>query len=485
MQEQNNHTDVLIVGAGLSGIGAAHYLQTECPDHTYNILEMRSSIGGTWDLFRYPGIRSDSDMYTLGYAFRPWKEQKAIADGPSILKYIRDTAEEEGIADNIKYNHKVVRVNWSSEEIKWYVEVEQTQTGEKLSLSCNFLMMCVGYYNYESGYTPAFEGRDRFQGRVVHPQRWTEDIDYENKKVIVIGSGATAVTLVPELAKKATSVVMLQRSPTYVVSRPAIDPVANWIRKTLPTKLTYHIVRWKNVLMGLLFYKLARSRPDLVKNSIAKGIEQELGTDYDVKTHFSPKYNPWDQRLCLVPDSDLFKSIKSGRTEVVTDHIETFTEKGILLKSGKELEADLIVTATGLRMEMMSGQELCMDGKPVNSSEKFVYRGMLLSDVPNLAFAIGYTNASWTLKSDLVCQYFCRLLNHMKKTGKKQFVTRMTDPSVQAEPLMDFNSGYVLRAVKALPKQGSKRPWKLHQNYPLDILNFKYSSLKDGALEFR
>lgn len=482
---EEQYFDVIIVGAGLSGIGAAHYIQTNCPDRSYAVLEMRPTMGGTWDLFRYPGIRSDSDMYTLGYAFRPWKEAKDIADGPAILKYIHDTAQDEGIDRKIQYNRKVVAAEWSSEKAQWRIAVENTETQEILNYACNFLFMCSGYYSYEEGYTPEFAGRDDFKGQIVHPQKWTDEIDYADKKVIVIGSGATAVTLVPELAKKAKSVVMLQRSPTYIVSRPSIDFLANFFRKILPIKIAYSFNRWRKVLIGLLFYKLSRSKPNFVKNLIKKGVKKSLGKDYDVETHFSPKYNPWDQRLCLVPDDDLFQAIKSGKAEMVTDHIERFTEKGILLQSGKELEANLIVTATGLKMQILSGMKMKVDGREIHLPDHYMYRGMMVSDIPNLAYSIGYTNASWTLKTDLICAYVCRLLNHMRKTGTKSCTPRMTEHTISDEPLLDFNSGYVLRALDSLPKQGAKKPWKLNQNYPLDVITIKYSSLKDKSLEFK
>lgn len=482
---KTTYFDVLIVGAGLSGIGAAHYIQKECADKSYAILEMRPQMGGTWDLFKYPGIRSDSDMYTLGYAFRPWKEAKAIADGPSILKYINDTAKDEGIDKNIHYNRKVIHAAWSSENTEWTVEVENRETQEVLYYKCNFLFMCSGYYNYEEGYTPDFKGTEDFKGTIVHPQKWPENLDYTDKKVVVIGSGATAVTLVPEMAKKASLVTMLQRSPTYIASLPAIDGFANFMRKILPQKMAYSFNRWRKVLMGLGFYKLARSKPNFTKKLIVKGVKKALGKDYDVETHFSPNYNPWDQRLCMVPDNDLFDAINEGKADVVTDHIETFTEKGLALKSGKELEADIIVTATGLKILFLGGMTLTVDGKKINPSEHYVYRGMMISDVPNLALSIGYTNASWTLKTDLTCEYVCRLLNHMNKTGTK-YCTPKVDPSnMEDEPLLDFNSGYVLRALDGLPKQGSKKPWKLNQNYPMDVMTLRYSSLKDDALEYK
>ena len=478
----SEHFDVVVVGAGLSGIGAGYHLQANCPDRSYVILEGRETIGGTWDLFRYPGIRSDSDMYTLGYAFKPWREAKAIADGPSILKYVRDTARDYGIDQHIRFRHRVVSAAWSSDDAAWTVEA--LRDGEPVTFTCNFLFLCGGYYNYEQGYTPEFPGAARFQGRLVHPQHWPQDLEYAGKKVVVIGSGATAVTLVPEMAKTAGHVTMLQRSPTYVVSRPAEDKLANWLRAKLPAKLAYDIVRWRNVLFGMYFFRVARKKPQAVKQRIIGMAREHLGPDYDVETHFTPKYNPWDQRLCLVPDADLFEALKAGRASVVTDHIETFTESGILLKSGKVLDADIIVTATGLNLKALNGLSLSVDGRPVEPAKTLSYKGMMYSDVPNLASAFGYTNASWTLKCDLTCEYVCRLLNHMKARGLRQATPRNNDPSIGEEPWLDFTSGYVQRAMDSFPKQGSKAPWKLHQNYALDLMNLRYTKVEDGVMEF-
>jgi cation diffusion facilitator CzcD-associated flavoprotein CzcO len=476
------HFDVVIVGAGLSGIGAGYHLKTACPDRSYVILEGRDAIGGTWDLFRYPGIRSDSDMYTLGYAFKPWTQAKAIADGPSILNYVRETARENGIDRKIRYNHLVKRVSWSTENARWTVEAEVA--GAIQRFTCSFLFLCGGYYSYEGGYTPDFPGVDSFKGALVHPQKWPKDLDYAGKKVVVIGSGATAVTLVPEMAKTAGHVTMLQRSPTYVVSRPAEDAMANWLRKKLPGKLAYDIVRWRNVLGGMWFFNMARKQPAKVKAAILKMVREELGPDYDVETHFTPSYNPWDQRLCLVPDADMFREIKAGRASVVTDHIETFTEKGIRLKSGQELEADVVVSATGLVLEVWNGIEVSVDGLRIDASQTLSYKGMMYEGVPNLASAFGYTNASWTLKCDLTCEYVCRVLNHMKATGQRQATPVNTDPSVTFEPWLDFSSGYVQRAMAKFPKQGNKVPWKLNQNYALDLMSLRYAKLEDGVLRF-
>lgn len=483
-KEGVEHLDVLIVGAGLSGIGAAYHLQTHCPNKSYAILEARESLGGTWDLFRYPGIRSDSDMFTLGYSFRPWTNPKAIADGPAILAYIRETAEAYGIDRKIRYRKKVERARWSSKDARWTIDVRDGATGQLEQLTCSFLFTAAGYYDYDEGYTPELPGRERFRGRIVHPQKWTPDIEWAGKRVVVIGSGATAVTLVPELSRRAAHVTMLQRSPTYVVSMPERDRVANWARALLPSEAAYGITRWKNVLLSMGFYEFCRRFPERAKKLILRQVKERVGAALDVEAHFTPRYNPWDQRLCLVPDGDLFDSIREGRVSVVTDEIESFTEKGLLLKSGRELEADLIVTATGLKLKLFGGIQGEVDGRPVDASKALVYKGMMVSDVPNMAFAIGYTNASWTLKCDLVSEYVCRLLNYMDEHGYTTCVPRRTDGDLREEPLIDFSSGYVQRALDFLPKQGSRAPWKLYQNYALDRLTFRRGRLDDGVMEF-
>jgi monooxygenase len=481
---EREHLDVLVVGAGLSGVGAGCHLETRLPGKSYAILEARDSIGGTWDLFRYPGVRSDSDMYTLGYSFRPWAEAKAIADGPSILSYVKETAAEYGVDEKIRFNHRVLRAEWSTEETRWTVEAERTDTGETVRLTCGFLLMCTGYYRYDAGYTPEFPGVDRFGGQVVHPQFWPDDVDYAGKRVVVIGSGATAVTLVPAMAESAEHVTMLQRSPSYVVSLPAEDPLANVVRRVLPPKAAYSIVRWKNVLVTMLVFQLSRRRPRLMKALIRKGLERRLPPGYDIDTHFKPRYNPWDQRMCLVPDGDLFEAIGAGRASVVTDRIETFTETGLELESGTELEADLIVTATGLDLVPLGGMAISVDGEEVELPKALGYKGMMLSGVPNLAAAFGYTNASWTLKCDLTCEYVCRLLAYMDEHGYAQATPRNRDPSITEEPFVDFTSGYVLRAIDRFPKQGSRPPWRLYQNYARDIVALRYGTLEDGALVF-
>jgi monooxygenase len=478
------HVDVLIVGAGLSGIGAGYHLQRDCPGKSYAILEARERTGGTWDLFKYPGIRSDSDMYTLGYSFKPWEDAKAIADGHSILDYVRKTASDHGIDQKIRFNHRVIRAEFSSEDARWTVEADRTDTGETVRISCGFLFMCSGYYRYDEGYTPQFEGSERFQGQIVHPQHWPEDLDYADKKVVVIGSGATAVTLVPAIAERAGHVTMLQRSPSYVLALPGEDPVAKFLNRLLPTKAAYAIMRWKNVLLTMLIFQLSRRRPSMIKQFIRRGVERQLPAGYDIDKHFKPSYNPWDQRLCLVPDGDLFAALSNGRASVATDHIDTFTEDGIKLSSGAELQADVIVTATGLNLLALGGTQFVVDGHEVRLPETMSYKGMMLSGVPNMAFAVGYTNASWTLKCDLTCAYVCRLLNYMDEHGFKQCAPQNSDSSIAERPFIDFSSGYVLRSIEDFPKQGSKAPWRLYQNYALDIVSLKFGTIDDGALQF-
>ena len=480
----SEHLDVLIVGAGLSGIGAAHHLHRTVPGKRYAIFEARADLGGTWDLFRYPGIRSDSDMHTLGYRFRPWTAAKSIADGESILAYVRDTAREEGIEPNIRFHHRVVAAEWSSEEARWTVEAERADSGDTVTVTCDFLFVNSGYYRYDQGYTPEFPGIENFGGTVIHPQHWPEDLDYAGKRVVVIGSGATAMTLVPAMAEDAAQVTMLQRSPTYVISMPGEDPIAKLLRRALPARAVYPIVRWKNVILQSITYRLARTRPRLVKKLVRKGVVDALPAGYDVDKHFRPKYNPWDQRLCLVPDGDLFKSLSSGRAEIVTDAIETFDETGIQLESGQHLDADVVVTATGLNLLFLGGMRVSIDGEERDLTQAFVYKGMMLSGIPNFAFTIGYTNASWTLKADLTAEYVCRLLAHMDANGYDSCGPELGPGGLSEIPLLDFNSGYVLRALDHLPKQGAVEPWKLKQNYPLDLRMLRHGALEDGAMQF-
>lgn len=474
------HFDVLIVGAGLSGIGAGARLRIALPGKTFAIFEGRAAMGGTWDLFRYPGIRSDSDMYTLGYRFRPWKDPKAIADGPAILEYIRETSAAYNLDETIRYSHRVICAKWSSADARWTVTAE-TPSGET-TVTCGFLYLCTGYYDYENGYTPEFPGADEFAGPIVHPQKWPKDFDYEDKRVVVIGSGATAVTLVPAMAEKAAHVTMLQRSPTYVLSLPAKDRIANLMRRILPLRAAYMLSRWKNILIGMFLYVLSRKRPSAMKNLIARGVRRELGDD--MMPHFTPTYNPWDQRLCLVPDGDLFRAIRDGKASVATDQITRFTKSGIELESGKSLEADIIVTATGLVLKLMAGLDVFVDNEKVDFSKTIAYKGMMYSDVPNLCSAFGYTNASWTLKCDLTAEYVCRMLAHMEDSGFQIATPRVRDPELGTEPALDFNSGYVLRALDELPKQGTRTPWKLYQNYIRDLTMLRYGNLEDGAMEF-
>lgn len=472
--------DVLIVGAGLSGIGAACHLQRSLPHKSVVILESREAIGGTWDLFRYPGVRSDSDMFTLGYSFEPWEEQKSIADGSSIRAYIERTAKKYGVDRRIRFRHRVQGASWSSEEALWSVEVEHE--GQVSILRARFLWVCAGYYRYDRGYEPPFPGKERFQGRFVHPQFWPEGLEVRGKRAVVIGSGATAITLVPSLALEAAHVVMLQRTPTYVVSLPAIDPVAGWLRERLPAQAAYGVTRWKNVLFSVLFYQLARRAPGVTRRQIKKRLRAAVGPGVDVDRHFSPPYDPWDQRLCLVPDEDLFTALREGRASVVTDQIETFTERGIQLRSGEHLDADIIVSATGLELLFLGGLNLRVDGRKVESHELFNYKGCMFSDVPNLATTFGYTNASWTLKADLIAEYLCRVFARMDALGARSCTPRIGS-SVQEAPFLDLSAGYVQRALDRFPKQGSRHPWRLYQNYLLDLFLLRFSAVEDGALE--
>ncbi|WP_330230986.1 NAD(P)/FAD-dependent oxidoreductase [Nocardia sp. NBC_00508] len=477
----SEHVDVLIVGAGLSGIGAAHHLQAEFPDRTYAILEARDAIGGTWDLFRYPGVRSDSDMHTLGYRFRPWTQAKAIADGPAILQYVRDTAADAGIDRFIRFGHRVIAASWSTAESRWTVQAEHH--GTTSTLTCNFLLVCSGYYRYDEGYTPEFTGVGDFRGQLVHPQHWPADLDYAGKRVVVIGSGATAVTLVPAMAEQAAHVTMLQRSPTYIMPVPSEDTLANRLRGLLGPRRSYTIVRWKNVLLNTLIYEFSRRRPRQMRKFIRSLTVKQLPDGYDVDAHFRPTYQPWDQRLCLVPDGDLFRAIRDARASVVTDRIDRFTETGLRLESGRELQADVVVTATGLQLLALGGIRFTVDGQEVALPNTMAYKGMMLSGVPNFAFTVGYTNASWTLKADLVSEFVCRILRHMDTGGYHQ-TTPWPDPTVSSAPLLDFQAGYVLRAIDGFPKAGSRAPWRLGMSYGHDVITLRYGRIDDGTIRF-
>jgi len=477
--------DTLIVGAGLSGIGSAVHLRQGLPDASVLMLEARERIGGTWDLFRYPGVRSDSDMHTLGYAFKPWTGAKAIADGPSILRYIQETAQEQGVLPLIRFGHRVLRADWDSASALWTLQVLRLADGQTQRLQCRFLLMCSGYYNYEHGHAPHFEGQENFAGPIVHPQHWPDGLDYRDRQVVVVGSGATAMTLVPEMAKRAARVTLVQRSPTYVVDRPSTDAVGDALRRTLPPTAAYALTRWKNVLMGMFFYALARRKPALATRRLLDGVAQALPADYPVARHFTPRYKPWDQRICLVPDGDLFAALSAGTAQMVTDTIDRFEAGGIRMRSGAFLPADVVVSATGLDLLGFGGMQIAVDGQALEVSQALSYKGMMLQGVPNFAYVFGYTNASWTLKSDLTGQYVARLLRYMRRKGLATVVPVLQDPSVQPEPWVDFSSGYFQRAMDRFPKQGSKRPWRLYQNYLRDLVALRWSPLADGVLQFR
>ncbi len=480
-----DHFDVIIVGAGLSGIGAARQLQDNCPGKTFAILESRDAIGGTWDLFRYPGIRSDSDMYTMGYDSKPWLSPKAIADGPSILSYVKEAAHERGIDKLIRFGHRMKHAAFSSSDARWTVDC--ARGSERVSLSCKVLFVCSGYYNYAHGHMPAFAGCADFSGRIVHPQQWPQDLDYSGKRVVIIGSGATAMTLVPAMAEQAAKVTMLQRSPTYVVSLPAKDPIATFLRAVLPEKLAYKLTRAKNVWFQRYIYQQTRQQPEKMRARLINMVRKQLGPDFDVEKHFTPSYMPWDQRLCLVPDADLFKVLRAGRAEVVTDEIERFTTHGIQLKSGQELPADIVVTATGLDLEVLGGATYSVDGKPVVFAETFSYKGMMFSDVPNLIYTLGYINASWTLRSELVAEFVCRLVNRMAEIGSTRCTPRLRPSDSGMTPhlmIENFSPGYMRRALHLFPKQGDRDPWRNTQNYTLDRQTIREGVLEDGVLEF-
>jgi len=476
--------DVLIIGAGLSGIGGACHLRRSSPDRSFMILESREASGGTWDLFRYPGIRSDSDMYTFGYGFKPWSDKSSIADGHKILSYIREAAAEYDVEQHIRYQHKVVSASWSSTQSRWLVTAERGDTGEQATISCQFIFSCSGYYDYDQGYTPEFAGIDSFKGQVIHAQHWPEQMDYQGKRVVVIGSGATAVTLVPAMSQDTASLVMLQRTPTYIASVPKEQPLAETLRKWLPDSWVFRLIRWKQVLFQIYLYQLSRRNPQGLRKYLLGLVRKEMGPDYDVDTHFTPDYNPWDQRLCGVPDGDLFTAIRENRAEVVTDHIDQFNKEGIHLKSGKQLDADIVVLATGLNLKFAGGVQYSVDGKVLDFAEHFIFRGMMFSGLPNMAFTVGYTNSSWTLKADLTGQYVSRLLNKMARHSYTAVTPRLTG-EVEEMPLLDFDAGYVLRSRESFPKQGNRLPWKNYQNYIRDFIGLRLGRQNDDELEFR
>jgi monooxygenase len=475
------HVDVLIVGAGLSGVGAACRLRERLPGKSFAVLEARDTIGGTWDLFRYPGIRSDSDMFTLGYPFRPWKDAKAIADGPSILAYIRSTAAAFGVTEHIRFGHRVVRASWSSPDALWTVS-----TAHGATFTCRFLYLCSGYYSYESGHVVDFPGRVEFRGEVVHPQHWPASLDYAGRRVVVIGSGATAVTLVPALASRASHVTMLQRSPSYIVARPGHDSLADRIRALLPEKLAHRLVRGKNVVTGMLYFQLMRRVPGRAAEALRKRVAAQLPASIPVDPHFVPSYDPWDQRLCLVPDADLFRALRSGKADIVTDRISRFTPSGVALESGRSLEADIIVTATGLRLVAFGGISLSVDGRGVSAGELRAYKGMMFGGVPNLAWCVGYTNSSWTLRADLTSQYVCRLVAYLDRRGFASCTPDAASASTAGtpRPIVDLAAGYIKRAAAGLPKQGGRRPWMMRQNYLLDLADMRFNRLDDGVMRF-
>ena len=478
------HVDVLIVGAGISGIGVAWHLQKSCPQQRYAIVEARGAIGGTWDLFRYPGVRSDSDMFTLGYPFKPWAHDRSIADGSAIRAYVQEAAAEHGIDRHIRFHHRAVSASWSSADARWTVGFARDDHPAPVQISCRFLYLGAGYYRYDQGYMPQYPGISDFRGQLVHPQQWTDGIDYAGKRVVVIGSGATAVTLLPALSAKATHVTMLQRSPTYVAALPAIDPIGLWLHRQLPPTWAFGLTRWKNLLMGMLTFALCRRNPEAMKRLLLARVRKALPKGYDVDRHFTPRYNPWEQRLCVAPDGDLFAAIRNGSASVVTDQIDHFTQTGIALQSGQHLAADLVVSATGLNLQVFGGMHLLVDGRPIDPAHTMAYKGFLFSGLPNFASSFGYTNASWTLKVDLTSRYLCRLLNHMQRNGHTTCVPHNDDPGLAEMPWVDFSSGYFNRALHLLPRQGTRGPWKLHQNYLRDVWQLRFGTLDDKALRF-
>jgi len=485
MENSQSHFNVVVVGAGISGIGAGYHLQKQCPNKSFVILEGRERFGGTWDLFRYPGIRSDSDMHTMGYRFKPWIDEKFIADGSSILNYLEETIDENNLGNKIRYQHKVLTSSWSSSTSKWTLEVKNLTSGLTENFTCNFLMMCGGYYNYDEGYSPHFENQEQFNGLIIHPQKWPDNLDYKNKKVVVIGSGATAVTIIPAMADQVEHITMLQRSPTYFMSAPDKDMIGNYFKKIFPQKTAYFLTRWKNILMGNYFYKQCVNNPEKVKEMLINGVRAHLGEDYDIDTHFTPKYKPWDERLCFVPNADMFEAMKSGKASVVTDHIDQFTETGIKLKSGEELTADIIIKATGLNLQFLNGIDVKVDNSQVNISEKLAYKGRMFNDIPNLACSFGYARASWTLGADLSSEYVCKLLNYMDKHGY-DYCSPVIGKEVREEgTYLNLSSGYVKRAIDRMPKQGSREPWKGNQSYLSDVTELRWGSITNDDLHFK
>lgn len=479
----HTHTDIAIIGAGLSGIGAACHLARKNPDKTYRILESRSDLGGTWSLFKYPGIRSDSDMYTFGYSFKTWDNPKSFADGPSILKYLKEASDEHGVLEHIQFNERALSYDFNSAENRWHITTEDTQTGEKNTYTAQFILVCSGYYNYQKGYTPDIPGLASFKGQVIHPQKWPDDFNAQNQKIVVIGSGATAITIVPELAETAAKVTMLQRSPTYVGALPNRDKLALFIKKILPKKAAFHTIRFKNIFFGMIFFNVCRWFPERMKKFIVKGAQKELG-DFPVEPHFSPDYNPWEQRFCIAPDADFFKSIRTGKADVVTDKIEEIEENGIRLKSGQFLEADTIITATGLNLLPFGGVKMSIDQNPFDFSKSYVYKGLMLSKLPNLFVFVGYTNASWTLKSDLTSEYISRVINYLDKHHFQSCRPEVIENNLTPTPLLNLNSGYITRSSHLLPSQGNKSPWRVYQNYFLDYKLLRLDSIADGRMKF-
>jgi len=475
--------DIVVIGAGLSGIGAAVHFGRECPTQSLALFESRDAIGGTWDLFRYPGIRSDSDMFTLGYNFKPWLNPQAIADGSLIRKYINDAAQEYDVKNKIQFSQRITSANWDSQAQRWILEVTDQNAKTVKTVKANFVMACTGYYNYQSGYQPEFEGKADFDGQVIHPQHWPEGLDYQDKNVVIIGSGATAVTLAPAMSDKAKNITLLQRSPSYVMSMPKVDPKLEALREKFSPTLYYRLVRARNITMSFLVYQFCKFFPAKARNFLQNHVSEAVGENVDMK-HFTPKYDPWDERVCAVTDGDLFNAVRKGDVVMETDHIERFNQEGLLLKSGKQLKADIIVTATGLNLQLLGGMALTVDNKPFDLTKKMSYRGVLLEDLPNMGFVFGYTNASWTLKADLVLRYVSRVINKMRKSSTGTVIPKNTGGDPGGIPFIDLQSGYVMRGRDLMPQQGRSLPWRLYQNYLLDFITLRFGRLSDGKLQF-